>query len=67
MGEKCDTRCYPRPDVVCLEGNGARPSHKGNGWSIVGVMYTLNSIEVHGVAYEVHKHGIPSDGFPDKD
>lgn len=52
MGEVSDIRREPRPDIVCLEGNGARPSHSGNGWSVSGVMYTLNSTEVHGVAYE---------------
>ena len=41
------------PDIVCLEGNGARPSHKGDGWSTDGVMYTLNSTEVHCVAYGI--------------
>ena len=42
--------------VICLEGNGRRPSHKGDGWSIGGAMYTLNSVEVHAVciAYERH-------------
>lgn len=40
-----------RSDIVCLEGNGARPSHKGNGYSVGGAMYTLNSVEVHAVAY----------------
>ena len=38
--------------VVALEGNGSRPSHRGSGYSQGGVMFTLNSIEVHGVAYE---------------
>lgn len=40
-----------RSDIVCLEGNGARPSHKGNGYSVGGAMYTLNSVEVHAVCY----------------
>ena len=35
--------------VICLEGNGRRPSHKGDGWSMGGAMYTLNSTEVHAV------------------
>ena len=39
-------------DIVCLEGNGCRPSHKGDGWR-VGAMYTLNSTEVHCVAYGI--------------
>lgn len=47
MGEVSNTGCKPRPDVICLEGNGSRPSHRGNGYSVDGVMYTLNSVEVH--------------------
>lgn len=42
------------PDVVyAIEGNGQRPSHKGDGWSEEQVGYTLNSIERHGVAYAI--------------
>ena len=37
--------------VVAIEGNGARPSHKGSGFSEDGVMYTLNATEQHGVSY----------------
>ena len=51
MGDVRDAWCKPRPDIVCLEGNGARPSHKGDGWSVGGAMYTLNSTEVHCVCY----------------
>lgn len=40
-------------DIVCLEGNGYRPSHRGDGWSVGGVMYTLNSTEVHCVCYGI--------------
>ena len=47
--------------IVCLEGNGQRPSHSGDGWSESGVMYTLNSTEVHGVAYEMDCTGTPSE------
>lgn len=50
-----DVEQFIMPDTVCLEGNGARPSHRGDGWSEGGVMYTLNSTEVHCVAYEVRK------------
>lgn len=25
--------------IVCLEGNGSRPSHSGNGWSTGGNVY----------------------------
>ena len=41
--------------VVALEGNGSRPSHKGNGFSEDGKSFTLNTIEQHGVAYESEK------------
>lgn len=37
--------------IVVLEGNGCRPSHKGDGYKESEVMYTLNTIERHGVAY----------------
>ena len=42
-----------KDQIVCLEGNGARPSHKGDGWKWGGVMYTLNSTEVHCVCYRI--------------
>lgn len=38
--------------VFALEGNGARPSHMGNGYSDCGVMFTLNATEYHSVCYE---------------
>lgn len=37
------------PSVICLEGNGSRPSHKGSGCAESDKMYTLNSTEVHAV------------------
>lgn len=37
--------------VVAIEGNGSRPSHRGDGYSEDNVSYTLNSVEQHGVAY----------------
>lgn len=40
-------------DVIALEGNGARPSHLGKGFSEDGKMYTLNTIEQHSVCYGV--------------
>jgi len=40
------------PKVVCLEGNGSRPSHQGDGWHEGDPMYTLNSTEHHAVAVE---------------
>lgn len=67
MGEVSNTRSQPRSDIVCLEGNGARPSHRGIGFLESEVMYTLNATEVHGVAYEIHKFGIPSERFENED
>lgn len=43
--------CYKEP-VVAIEGNGMRPSHMGLGVSDNGVQYTLNTTEVHAVAYK---------------
>lgn len=37
--------------IVVLECNGCRPSHKGDGYAVSETMYTLNTIERHGVAY----------------
>jgi len=42
--------------VVCLEGNGSRPSHKGDGYRVGGAMYTLNGTEVHCIAYSIHSY-----------
>lgn len=39
--------------MVVLEGNGTRPSHRGDGWSESDVSYTLNTIERHAVAYGI--------------
>ena len=36
--------------TFAIEGNGSRPSHKGDGYSETDVMYTLNTIEHHAVA-----------------
>ena len=43
--------CYEEP-VVAIEGNGMRPSHRGAGINDNGVQYTLNTTEVHAVAYK---------------
>lgn len=40
--------------MVCLEGNGSRPSHKGDGFVESDTMYTLNSTEHHAVCIENH-------------
>jgi DNA (cytosine-5)-methyltransferase 1 len=42
--------------VVAVEGNGARPSHRGSGYSKDGVSFTLNATENHGVAYHSSKN-----------
>ncbi len=41
--------------VVALEGNGARPSHRGDGFSEEDVAYTLNSVERHAVSYGIDR------------
>lgn len=45
-------RDYKDPQVVAFEGNGTRPSHLGAGISDNGVQYTLNTTEVHAVAFQ---------------
>jgi len=37
--------------VVVIEGNGARPSHKGDGYAQSETSYTLNAVEQHAVCY----------------
>lgn len=39
--------------IVCLEGNGSRPSHHGDGYIESDTMYTLNTTERHAVAYGI--------------
>ena len=51
MGEVSNIRSEPGSDIICLEGNGYRPSHFGDGWRMSEIMYTLNSTEHHAVAY----------------
>ena len=46
--------------VYALEGNGARPSHMGAGFSDSGKMYTLNTIEQHSVCYAIENHAMDS-------
>lgn len=41
-----------RGKTIAIEGNGQRPSHKGDGYRESDKMYTLNRTEVHGVAYQ---------------
>ena len=37
--------------IAVVEGNGSRPSHKGDGYKESNVMYTLNATEQHAVAF----------------
>ena len=37
--------------ICVIEGNGSRPSHRGDGYKESDIMYTLNATEQHGVAY----------------
>lgn len=41
--------------AIPIEGNGQRPSHKGDGWSESDKSYTLNATEQHGVAYGIDR------------
>ena len=37
--------------MIVLEGNGQRESHRGDGYKESDTMYTLNTVEQHGVCY----------------
>lgn len=37
--------------IAVVEGNGSRPSHQGDGFKESDIMYTLNTVERHAVAY----------------
>ena len=37
--------------MIVLEGNGQRESHRGDGYKESDMMYTLNTVEQHGVCY----------------
>lgn len=39
--------------IAVIEGNGTRPSHKGDGYKESDIMYTLNATEQHAVAYGI--------------
>ena len=38
--------------ICVVEGNGSRPSHRGDGYKESETMYTLNATEQHAVAYD---------------
>ena len=44
-------------ETIALEGNGQRPSHRGDGYIVSDKSYTLNTTEVHGVVYAVDQGG----------
>jgi DNA (cytosine-5)-methyltransferase 1 len=49
--------------IAVIEGNGTRPSHKGDGYKESDVMYTLNATEQHAVAFaDVHTALSANDG-----
>lgn len=57
-------------NIVTIEGNGTRGSHKGDGYKDTEIMYTLNTIEKHAVAYGISpfdsnamKSGNPKSGI----
>lgn len=47
MCQRTDTKNIP--SVFCLEGNGTRESHRGDGYLKSETMYTLNTVEQHAV------------------
>ena len=49
---------------ICIEGNGSRPSHKGDGYCESDTMYTLNTVDRHAVVYGIgsyHSNAMKSD------
>lgn len=38
--------------IIVLEGNGSRPSHRGDGYKESETMYTLNTVETHAICTE---------------
>ena len=44
-------------ETIALEGNGQRPSHRGDGYLVTDKSYTLNATEIHGVVYVVDQGG----------
>ena len=44
-------------ETIALEGNGQRPSHRGDGYLVTDKSYTLNATEQHGVVYAVDQGG----------
>ena len=53
--------------VICVQGGGTTSlnSH-GDGWN-EDVCFTLNALDVHGVAYEIYKPGTSPKRFKTED
>lgn len=47
--------------VAILEGNGARNSHRGDGYRIGETSYTLNTVEQHAVAVDIYNTKMTGD------
>ena len=41
--------------IAIVQGNGSRPSHHGNGYAESEVMYTLNTVDKHAMAYGIDR------------
>lgn len=52
--------------IIVLEGNGSRPSHKGDGFSEADVSYTLNAVEHHAVCVGVDAYNQATTGDKSK-
>ena len=50
--------CLSQDGIVVLEGNGSRPSHKGDGYRESNVSYTLNSTEQHAVCCQMEAEDV---------
>lgn len=49
--------------IAVIEGNGSRPSHRGDGYKESNIMYTLNATEQHAVAFaNIHATLSANDG-----
>lgn len=56
---------HKEPQVICIEGNGSRPSHQGDGFRMGDPMYTLNGTEQHAVCVEMTstRNSVSDDGI----
>ena len=52
--------------IIVLEGNGSRPSHKGDGFSEADVSHTLNAVEHHAVCVGVDAYNQATTGDKSK-